>query len=148
MTDNQYTRRGILALWGAVLCVLAAVIAARLGGYEPPEPVASPVLSSRDVQFEDVAAGSVNVYESESGRLLARLAPGDGSFIRGVLRALARERRGWEIGSSVPFRISRHSDGSLTLEDESTGRTIDLYAFGPTNADAFARLLDAGPAGS
>jgi putative photosynthetic complex assembly protein len=148
MIDNQYTRRGIITLWAAVLCVLAAVTVARLEGYEPPAPPASPVLSSRDVQFEDVAAGSVNVYESESGRLLTRLAPGDGSFIRGVLRAMARERRGWEIGPSVPFRISRHIDGSLTLEDGSTGRTIDLYAFGPTNADAFARLLDAGPAGS
>lgn len=148
MTDNQYTRRGILVLWGTVLCVLATVTGARLGGYEPSEPIASPVLTSRHVLFEDVSAGSVNVYESDSGRLLVRLAPGDGSFIRGVLRALARERRGWEIGSSAPFCISRHIDGGLTLEDESTGRKIDLYAFGPTNADAFARLLDAGPAGS
>ncbi len=148
MTDNQYTRRGILTLWAAVLCVLAAVTIARLNDYKPPTPPASPVLSSRDVQFEDVAAGAVNVYESGSGRLLTQLAPGDGSFIRGVLRALARERRGWEIGPSLPFRISRHSDGSLTLEDGSTGRTIDLYAFGPTNANAFARLLDDGPAGS
>lgn len=148
MSKSPYTRRGILSLWTVVLCVLAAVTAARLGGYEPPAPADSPVLSSRDVRFEDAASGAVEVYESDTDRLLLSLAPGDGSFIRGVLRALVRERRIRELGASAPFRISRHSDGGLTIEDEATGRRIDLQAFGPTNADAFARLLDAGSAKS
>lgn len=148
MIRGSYTRGGIIALWAAVFFVLAAVTAARLGGYEPPSPPQSPVLSSRDVRFEDAASGSVNVYEIDSGRLLLQLEPGDGSFIRGVLRALVRERRSWQLGASEPFRIARHQDGGLTLEDEATGRRINLQAFGPTNADAFARLLDAGPTDS
>ena len=35
----------------------------------------------------------------------------------------------------------------LSLEDETTGRRVELNAFGPTNAGAFARLLREGPAG-
>jgi hypothetical protein len=31
----------------------------------------------------------------------------------------------------------------LTLEDPATGRIIGLEAFGPTNMEAFARLLTA-----
>jgi putative photosynthetic complex assembly protein len=145
MTTNSYTRTGIITLWAAVLCVLVAVTAVRLGGYEPPAPPDSPVLDSREVRFEDTASGSVDIYEAGSHRLLAHLAPGDGSFIRGVLRALARERRSRELGPAAPFRIARHRDGGLTLEDETTGRRIELQAFGPTNADTFARLLEPGP---
>ena len=39
-------------------------------------------------------------------------------------------------------------DGGLTIEDGSTGRRIDLQAFGPTNANTFAQLLHAGSADS
>ena len=144
MKSSSYTRGGIVALWSTVLCVLIAVTAARLGGYEPPAPPASPVLESRELRFEDTAAGAVKIYESGSGRLLLQLAPGDGSFIRGVLRAFARDRRSQALGPAAPFRIARHLDGGLTIEDGSTGRRIDLQAFGPTNANTFARLLHAG----
>ena len=148
MNSGSYTRAGIVTLWSAVLCVLIGVTAARLAGYEPPAPPDSPVLASREVRFEDTASGSVEIYESGSDRLLLHLAPGDGSFIRGVLRAFARDRRSQALGPAAPFRIARHLDGGLTLEDGSTGRRIDLQAFGPTNAMTFARLLAAGPVDS
>ena len=42
-----------------------------------------------------------------------------------------------------PFRLARWSDGRLTLEDPTTGRRIELGAFGPTNAEVFAELMQA-----
>jgi hypothetical protein len=33
------------------------------------------------------------------------------------------------------------TDGGLTLYDPATQQRVDLEAFGPTNADNFARLL-------
>ena len=72
---------------------------------------------------------------------LAVLAPGTNGFARGVLRGLARERRRSDIGMEPPFRLARWSDGRLTLEDPTTGRRIELGAFGPTNAEVFAALM-------
>jgi putative photosynthetic complex assembly protein len=144
MTTQRDPRRGLVLLWAAVLGVLLAVSAARLGGYQPPAPEDTAVLDSRAVLFEDGAAGAVDVYASDDGRLLLRLEAGEGSFMRGVVRALVRERRSRDIDASAPFLLSRHSDGGLVLKDESTGRRIDLLAFGPANAGAFARLLAPG----
>ena len=48
-----------------------------------------------------------------------------------------------EIDSGPPFRLTHWSDGRLSLEDPSTGRRIELDAFGPTNTAVFARLMGA-----
>jgi putative photosynthetic complex assembly protein len=71
----------------------------------------------------------------------AVLAPGEDGFIRATLRGLARERRRGDLGAEAPFRLASWPDGGLSLEDTATGRTLDLRAFGPTQAEAFARLL-------
>ena len=69
------------------------------------------------------------------------LPPGTNGFIRGVLRGLARDRKLQRIGTEPPFRLTRWVDGRLSLDDPATGRRIELGAFGPTNAAAFAGLL-------
>jgi putative photosynthetic complex assembly protein len=61
-----------------------------------------------------------------------------------VLRGLARERKLGDIGPMPPFRLARHVNGQLTLTDTSTGKQIDLDAFGSANVGAFARLMTAG----
>jgi putative photosynthetic complex assembly protein len=76
-------------------------------------------------------------------RPLAVLDPGTNGFVRGVLRGLARERRRQGLGSEIPFHLAQRADGRLTLVDPATERVIDLKAFGPTNTQAFARLLEA-----
>ena len=42
-----------------------------------------------------------------------------------------------------PFRLTRWSDGRLSLDDPATGRRIELDAFGPTNTAVFAHLMGA-----
>ena len=39
------------------------------------------------------------------------------------------------------YDYTRWADGRLSLQDEATGRSIDLGAFGPTNAAVFAHLM-------
>jgi putative photosynthetic complex assembly protein len=90
----------------------------------------------------------VFIWDAGQDVLMGSLEPGQENFIRGVLRSFARERRSLGVGHQEPFRLARHADGRLTIEDTSTGRLIDLRAFGPTNSGAFARLLSAEPAGS
>jgi putative photosynthetic complex assembly protein len=140
--QEQVPKGALLGIGGLILFSLIMVSIARLTGFRTGEETASPITESRELRFEDAAGGVIHVYEWESGATLATYAPGTENFVRGVLRGLVRERRSRDIGGEIPFRVARHQDGALTLEDPSTGRRINLWAFGPDNARSFARLLD------
>jgi putative photosynthetic complex assembly protein len=146
---NETLPRGaLLGLGGLVLFTVLLVAGARLAGFEPGAGERAPVTMSRELGFEDLAGGRVRIYDWQSGTLILTLEPGTENFIRGVMRGLARERRSAMAGIETPFLLSQHSDGALTIEDQATGRVIELGAFGPTNSAAFARLLstsDSGP---
>ena len=128
---------------GVVLlaCVLA-IAAARLSGFEPGTATNALAVASIQLGFADSDDGSVTIYDWDSGAELQTLAPGEGSFIRGVLRSLVRERRSRGLMIDDPFRLTRFDDGSLTLKDPLTDRDIALQAFGPSNVGAFAVLLE------
>lgn len=128
---------GCLLLFVTVLTGVARYTGIAGSQIEPAAPV-----QSIELRFEDQPDGAVAVYAVPEGGTIAVLAPGTNGFIRGVLRGLARERRQHEIGNEPPFRLTRWENGQLSLEDPTTGRRIELEAFGPTNLDAFARLLD------
>ncbi len=133
-------------LWGAAALVgftLVSAGAARVGVIGPEEKPASEATATRDLRFKDRSDGAVTVHEAGDDRLVAVLPPGGDGFIRGAMRGLARERRQKEVGPEPPFRLTRWDDGRLSLEETGRGRRIDLGAFGPTNAQAFGRLLTA-----
>ena len=88
----------------------------------------------------EAARRAIAVIDAASGRLLERVQ-GEQGFLRGSLRALARERRMREVGALPPFELAARADGRLTLTDPATGARLDLESFGPTNAAVFARLL-------
>ena len=145
MSDHHENPLPPFALFGVAALIGFALIA--VASYtlmhEPRAPDnSSSAIKIRDLRFVDLGAGEVAVQDWPGGDRVATLAPGSENFIRGVLRGLARERRSIGIGDAEPFRISRFADGHLTLEDRATGRILFLDAFGPTNAGAFAQLLD------
>jgi len=141
--------RGALIGAGVLIALtIGAVALMRISGVGPvaqvPEPVAESVVQSRTLRFEDQPNGEVVVYESRSGgpdRVVAVLEPGNGGFIRGVLRSLARARRAGGIGAETPFQLSLQANGRLILEDPATRQRIDLQAFGPSNVEAFRQFL-------
>lgn len=137
-------RGALLALAGLVLFTVVLVAGARIAGFDPGAGERAPVTASRELGFEDLEGGRVRIYDWQSGTLILTLEPGTENFIRGVMRGLARERRHGLHGVETPFLLAQHSDGSLTIEDRATARIIELGAFGPTNAAAFAQLLGAG----
>jgi putative photosynthetic complex assembly protein len=111
----------------------------RITGNGPDQLAAAPTVQ-RSLVFEDQKDGGVRVADGVSGQTLTVLY-GEQGFVRGALRALARERFSRGIGSAQPFDLIARVDGRVTLMDPSTGQRVDLESFGPTNTAEFARFL-------
>ncbi len=94
----------------------------------------------RVLRFDDATDGSVAVIDVGTGELVKRFE-GEQGFLRGTLRAMARERRLNGLGAGQPFELILLRDGRLTLRDPATGMRIALESFGATNTGVFARLL-------
>ncbi len=141
--DNSLVPRAwILSAIALVLFSLTAATAVRLTGVGGSHMTLPAIVESRDLLFEDGKDGTVLVYDAQDRQLIDTLAPGTNGFVRVVLRGLARERRLGDIGKEPPFRLTRFANGQMTLQDTSTLKQIDLVAFGSSNAEAFARLMN------
>jgi len=102
-------------------------------------PVSLKSVGMRRLRFVDAPDKSVQVLDADTGVEVYRVV-GEAGFIRGILRGMARERRRLGKGPEEPFELSLDA-GLLTLRDLATGGHVELTAFGPTNAGAFARML-------
>lgn len=131
----------LVAVAALVLMVLAVVGAGRIAGAGVTSAVEGTPLLARELLFADRPDGGILVSDAAAGWDIAVLDPGSNGFVRGTLRALVRDRRRGEVGGQSPFRLAAWPDGRLTLQDPATGRVVGLEAFGPTNMEAFARLL-------
>jgi putative photosynthetic complex assembly protein len=100
----------------------------------------SPSQQVRLLRFADMDNGDIGVINAQDGSELARFS-GEQGFMRGALRAMARERKRRDIGPMDPFELHARTDGRLTLIDPATHMRLDLESFGPTNAGLFAQLL-------
>jgi putative photosynthetic complex assembly protein len=141
---EHFPRGAIIGAGALLLVAVSAATVARvadIGTTRMPEGVA---YETRQLRFSDEPDGFIGVTDARLDRVVATVEPGTNGFVRGVLRGLARERKRQGIGIEPPFELIRWADGRLSLEDPTTGRRVNLEAFGPTNADAFARLLTAG----
>lgn len=143
IATRPFPKGAIRAAGVLIVLSLTAAAAGRYAGIGTLSLAPAPPAASVDLRFGDRADGAVTISSAPDGREVAVLAPGTNGFVRGVLRGMARDRHARGIGAEVPFRLVRRVDGRLSLEDPATGRAIDLGAFGPTNADAFGRLLPA-----
>jgi putative photosynthetic complex assembly protein len=143
--DKPIPRPLLIGVGVMLALVIGLVGVAKVSGYKLGLPPADAVaIDSRDVIFIDQPDGGVLVLEAGSREKIDVLAPGAYGFVRGAMRALAREHRGLERGEDAPFRLTAWNDGRVTLDDLTTQARIELKAYGPTNADAFARLLTVG----
>lgn len=132
------------ALIGAAALIAVAIVAAaagRLTGLGSTRMPDGAAVESSDLLFSDRGDGAVVIADARSDRVVDVIAPGTNGFMRSVMRGLARDRKRQDLGAEAAFRLTRWVDGRLSLEDLATGRRIDLGAFGPTNAEVFARLL-------
>jgi putative photosynthetic complex assembly protein len=142
--DSQPFPRGVLITAGAFMSFAIVLTAAgryaRLAEAVPAASAPAPA-HTIDLRFTDQTNGGVLVQDARGGATVTVIQPNSGAFVRGVLRGLTRERKMDGVGEGPPFRLSQWADGRVAIEDLSDGRTIDLDAFGPTNRQAFLKLL-------
>lgn len=129
---------------GLVCLTIAAAGLAHTTGEGTQKSGMSQPVAVVQLRFEDGPSGSVEIREAGSHHLVSVVAPGTGGFIRSTMRGLVRERKRNDVGAGPPFRLTRWSDGTLSLDDQTTGRHIALDAFGATNARVFASLIEHG----
>jgi putative photosynthetic complex assembly protein len=149
MNAEQTQRRpqGVLPPWiliAAALLITFAMAAAyysRVTGFGRVSLQGAQPYKVLLLRFEDMPNGGVGVRDAERGDVIFLVEPGKGGFMRATLRTMAQARKRDDIGSATPFRLTRWTDGTLTLADPTTGRSIGLDAFGPDNAGAFAQLF-------
>jgi putative photosynthetic complex assembly protein len=132
-------------LIGAVLAATLAAVGweTRSGGGEIASD-APAVAWQQTLRFEDRPSGAVAVLDAASGQEIA-LFQGEQGFLRGSLRAMARERQSRGLGSEAPFLLTGHVDGRVTLRDTATSERLNLESFGPTNSAVYSQLRLAQP---
>jgi putative photosynthetic complex assembly protein len=141
LANNGLPGRHALTGWifvGFLSSVFLVIALLRGQGMEIPQEH-NPVSWQRTLRFEDRPNGDVAVMEGQSNTEITRYS-GEQGFVRGILRALARERMRRGIGSGPTFELIGYTDGRQTLLDPATGQRINLESFGPTNMAAFAML--------
>jgi putative photosynthetic complex assembly protein len=110
--------------------------------YAPPEPQVAAAVSSATLLFVDGPAGRIDVLESQTAIELAQYHSGEGSFLRGILRSLVRERRIRDLEAGGVFELNLLENGSLVISDPETGYWMALEAFGVDNRQVFVTLLE------
>lgn len=132
-----------VSLKAAIVCVLISVVgfvmSQLFNDYRLSRLDEVPVIS-RMLQFKDQKDGAVLVIDVKNNEVLD-VIEGEAGFVRGVLRAINRERRMRGISQEEPMQLAAYQDGRLILEDPKTKVLIELESFGKTNAESFSTLL-------
>ncbi len=143
-SDDKTLPRGLLLGASAlVIFSLVCVWAARMTDIGTVHMPKSKVVEALYLNFEDTDDGGVAVRDASDDKVIYKVQPGTNGFIRATVRGLVRERKREDIGATTPFTLTHWSDGTMSLQDPTTGRRVSLEAFGPTNAQAFAQLFAA-----
>ncbi len=127
--------------------LLTLLYATYVTQFHKNEPIyESLVIEKTSLIFKDDTNGDIlievvtDTINAKEAKYQMRLS-GEQGFVRGTLRALARERKSRNLSRDVPFDLELHQDGRLSIKDPLTNSFIALEAFGPDNVDVFLKIL-------
>lgn len=138
-----------LMLMGGIVAISLVLTASVTMGFMPKQSVPSEARAAagikaaqeRTLRFFDEPDGTVRVEDGASAQVLARFGEGEGGFIRATVRSLVHQRRIRGIGAETAFTLTEWQNGSLTLGDPATGRSVEVSSFGPDNRAVYQNLL-------
>ncbi len=142
---HQVSRKSALLGVAGVTVLLAISIGIAMNAGSSPVADISRTrtkVASRALVFRDAPAGGIAVFDEGADKPFEVLPRDGNNFMATALRLLARERTHRSAaGPETPFILTEWSDGQLTFNDPATGETLELGAFGHTNAATFVHLL-------
>jgi putative photosynthetic complex assembly protein len=140
--ERQVFEPKLIVMLGC-LCIAALAIAGfgRWTGVGVQKLPQSAAVETRHLKFIDAGKGAIDVIDADQDVRISQVTPGEGGFLRTVMRGLAHDRMARGGDSSTPFTLTLREDGRLTIMDPMTRREIILDSFGKPNRDNFARFL-------
>ena len=141
----QGIKKPALLAGAAAIVALSLVIAMNFIGTQTVDlSLKRTAVLTRPLIFRDAPGGAIAVYDQGAGEPFIVLPREGNTFMASALRLMgqSRERRS-KAGPETPFILTLWSDGKMSLSDPATGDTLELAAYGPTNAKTFAQLLPA-----
>ena len=135
-------RHPIFLLLALVALAWSLISVNNQGHQGPPTKPDVQILASVTLKVVDGESGEVKILTSGSSDPIALYGVGEGSFFRGVMRTLVRERSARSIIDKPEFVLELTSNGGLMLVDELTGYWIAIEAFGPDNYREFRSIFD------
>jgi putative photosynthetic complex assembly protein len=127
----------------AIFAVLSLVVSMNLIGTQTVDLSARrTAVITRPLIFRDAPGGAIAVYDQGASEPFSVLPREGNTFMASALRLMGQNRElRTKAGPEAPFALTLWSDGKLSLSDTATGDTLELAAYGPTNAKTFAQLL-------
>nr|AAF24267.1 Orf128 [Cereibacter sphaeroides] len=108
-------------------------------GREPTgKPAPAPVVAERQLVLQGLGEQAVAVRTPEGETLFEAE---NGGFVTVIQIGLKRARTVHRIEGNPPVRLVKYENGRLSLQDDATGWSAELQAFGPDNEAAFERML-------
>lgn len=130
--------RGILVLLVLVLTlVFYSSLTDRPLEAQPPDGA---IVSERIVHLQGTVAGAARITDAEGVEIM-RFASGDGGFVSTIDRVIRRERLRNGVSNDGVLHVRMREGQRLSIFDPSTGREIELEAFGRDNIAKFAVLV-------
>ncbi|MFC3181414.1 photosynthetic complex assembly protein PuhC [Cypionkella sinensis] len=129
----------LLAMLALVLATLAVVSFAVLTGRaHVGVPQSAAIVAERSIILKGGGAQAVQVLSTD-GKLLMDLP--HGGFITVIQNGMERARLTAGVDKLKPLRIVEYANGRLAAQDDYTGWSAELGAFGSDNRAAFERLM-------
>lgn len=147
--DRPFPKAALIAAGALIVASVLLVGTVRLTETLYPDP-APDVLQTANIdpiattvlRFEPLEAGSIRVTRSDDGSLVRLIGPNEAGFIHGAMRGMRRVRVVAGLDPAPVLTITRWSNGRVTVVDRATNFNLELAAFGATNKEAFAALLE------
>ncbi|EED34103.1 hypothetical protein NOR51B_40 [Luminiphilus syltensis NOR5-1B] len=138
---NSGTDKIVLAIGALLLTSVIAVALFRTSDDTMELPPSELIEQQCRLALEDREAGVVAAVNADTGQAITVFDAGEGSFLRGVVRALVRGRNQEGLSSRAEFMLYGYTDGAAILFDPLTSKGITLQAFGETNVGLFRQIL-------
>lgn len=135
-------KQPLIAVTGIISLTLAIVTFSSLTNTGRVIAPSVDVAAERRLVITDTDNGAIAIYDADTDRLLGHYESGEGGFARTAIRALAFTRHNHNIPNAKPLSLQQAANERLYLVDPETGRSVDLNAFGPANADQFRQWLE------